>query len=67
MEKVGRRYWKFCSIVENDRKKYEFFKKRIFTAAVFSEQLECSTFDKLAKKLAKNWEKSLLNFGNLQE
>ena len=54
MEKVGRRSWKFCSIVENDGKKYEFFKKGIFTAAVFSEQLECSTFDKLLKKLAKN-------------
>ena len=49
MEKVGRRSWKFWSIVENDRKKYEFFKKRFLTAAVLSQQLECSTFDKLLK------------------
>ena len=41
-----------------------FFKKRIFTTTVSSEQLECSTIDKLLKNFSKN---SRISFAHFSE
>ena len=50
-KKVGGRSWNFWKNVGNDRKKWGFSNKRVFSTMFFSKRLECISFDKLLENL----------------